>query len=57
MPIEILKNLISDDFKASFESTELALKHALKIAQNDDFIFIGGSNFIVSEALAFSKMG
>ncbi|MGV4529177.1 bifunctional folylpolyglutamate synthase/dihydrofolate synthase [Ornithobacterium rhinotracheale] len=54
MPIEILKNLISDDFKASFfESTELALKHALKIAQNDDFIFIGGSNFIVSEALAF----
>uniref|UniRef100_UPI0039A6FAAA bifunctional folylpolyglutamate synthase/dihydrofolate synthase n=1 Tax=Ornithobacterium rhinotracheale TaxID=28251 RepID=UPI0039A6FAAA len=56
MPIEILKNLISDDFKASFfESTELALKHALKIAQNDDFIFIGGSNFIVSEALAFFK--
>lgn len=54
MPIEILKDLISDDFKASFfESTEIALKHALKLAKNEDFIFIGGSNFIVSETLEF----
>ncbi|MRJ09980.1 bifunctional folylpolyglutamate synthase/dihydrofolate synthase [Ornithobacterium rhinotracheale] len=52
MPIETLKNLISNDFQASFfDSTEQAIQQALKKAQNNDFIFIGGSNFIVSEAL------
>lgn len=36
----------------AFDTVEQAVKAALKNAREDDFIFIGGSNFIVGEALA-----
>ena len=35
-----------------FESIQEAYKRALNEASNDDFIFIGGSNFTVSEILS-----
>jgi dihydrofolate synthase/folylpolyglutamate synthase len=34
-----------------FESVHLALKEAIKNAKSDDVVYIGGSNFIVGEAL------
>lgn len=36
----------------AFETVDKAVKNAVENAQKDDFIFIGGSNFIVGEALA-----
>ncbi len=36
----------------SYESVKQAVEIAIKNADKDDFIFIGGSNFIVGEALA-----
>ena len=38
-----------------FHSVEDALKKAISDAQIDDFVFIGGSNFVVGEALEFFK--
>ena len=35
----------------TFESVEEAYKKAVNIALNEDFIFLGGSNFAVSEIL------
>jgi len=50
---ELMQKAMNYGLNGSFYSTvELAVKSALKDAAPDDFIFIGGSNFIVGEALA-----
>ncbi|QAR30092.1 bifunctional folylpolyglutamate synthase/dihydrofolate synthase [Ornithobacterium rhinotracheale] len=57
MPIEELRRKVPSGLhKSFFETTAQAIKYALMKAKSEDFIFIGGSNFIVSEALAFFNM-
>jgi dihydrofolate synthase / folylpolyglutamate synthase len=39
----------------SYESVEMAFKSAKKVAQTDDFIFVGGSTFVVADFLTYLK--
>lgn len=39
-------------FGSAYSSVELAVNSAIKDADSDDFIFIGGSNFVVGEAIS-----
>lgn len=51
-PEELRKKATAYGLKgAAFDSVETAVKQALQTAQQEDLIFIGGSNFIAGEAL------
>ena len=52
--IEDLKSIVPESFNSKyFGSVEEAIKQAKENTTEKDFIFIGGSNFIVSEGLSF----
>ncbi|MBV7440317.1 bifunctional folylpolyglutamate synthase/dihydrofolate synthase [Weeksellaceae bacterium TAE3-ERU29] len=52
--IEDLKNIVPKNLNSKyFESVQKAIEEAQKNTSENDFIFIGGSNFIVSEGLSF----
>ncbi len=55
LPAEDLQKLAANYQLAGFsaDSVEAALTKALQNATSDDFIFIGGSNFVVGEAISY----
>ena len=55
LPAEDLQKLAADFHLTgfAFDSVETALINALQNATPDDFIFIGGSNFVVGEAISY----
>jgi len=53
LPIDELRNVVPKDLKNVhyFESVTKALTAAKESAQNNDFVYIGGSTFVVAEVL------
>lgn len=52
LPVEELKNQIPTEFNASYYSTiKEALEAAKKAAKPEDFIYVGGSTFVVAEVV------
>ena len=57
MPVDELTDLFAENnfSKKSFKNVQLAIKAAIADSQEDDVIYIGGSTFVVADALYFFK--
>ena len=52
MPLDDLKKLVPNEFKATYHTTiKLALETAKNKATSDDLIYVGGSTFVVAEVI------